>query len=308
MTSGSKTRRTECATGGVVGGGDAGGASRVERILGSDVHVWWYGPTVSSRTPLVMLHGLRGTHHGLELIAQRFADRPVVIPDLPGFGRSGPMSDSGHDVPGYTRMVDELLRRLGAPDRPVDLLGHSFGSIVAARTAARDSGAIRALVLVNPICGVPGRGMTAALARLTSGFYALAERLPARLGATLLSDKRIVLATSAAMVRTRDPRLRRFVHDSHLRHFSSFHDPALVAETYRASLAENVGDHAGELDLPTLLIAGETDEIAPLTRQRALASRLRGSRLSVIGKVGHLVHYETPGAAANEIRCFLDRL
>lgn len=287
-----------------------GPIEHAERIGGSDLHYWVYEADpevqeVGDEAPLVMVHGLRGTHHGLELIAEHFPGRTVVVPDLPGFGASGPMEDRCHDVEGYAHAVAELVERLGGRSRPVLLLGHSFGSLVAAHVASTAPDLVRRLVLVNPISTPALSGPRAVLSRLTSVYYRLGKALPARAGRALLSSKWVVLAVSRAMVRTDDKRVRRFVHASHLRYFSRFHSPALLAETYEASVTHTVADYAAALTVRTLLVAGATDDIAPVDGQYRLAADLADAELVVLPEVGHLVHYETPVAAARAIRRFL---
>ena len=267
------------------------------------MHWWTYGPEPEPGTPLVvMVHGLRGTHHGLEPIVEQLPGHRVVVPDLPGFGASTPM-DGRHDVDGYAEVVTEFLDHLGAG--PVVLLGHSFGSLVAARVAARTPRLVDRLVLVNPIATPALRGPRAVLSRLTSVYYAAAKRMPERFARVWLSHRWVVLAASRAMVRTRDPKVRRFVHDSHLQYFSRFHSPALLSETFDASVSGTVRDDAASIAAPTLLVAGESDEIAPASGQHALAAALADARLVVVPEVGHLIHYETPSAAAREIDAFL---
>ncbi|SDQ90875.1 Pimeloyl-ACP methyl ester carboxylesterase [Actinopolyspora saharensis] len=296
-------------------------------VLGSDLSVWRYSsaavlpegyeqdhPAASgngdeardSCSRLIMLHGLRGTHHGLGLIAGSLPEREVLIPDLPGFGDSGPMTAGRHDVAGYARAVVELLRELRSDGERFDLLGHSFGAVVTAAVAARAPELVRRMVLVNPIAVSPAHGASSVLTRITSAYYRLGELLPGRLGRALLSNRWIVLAATRVMLRTRDSRVRRFVYDSHLRHFSRFHSPALVVESYRSSLTASVEDHVERVQAPTLLIAGATDEIAPLDGQRRLVGRFADGRLRVLDEVGHLVHYEAPERVAREVRSFLD--
>ncbi|MEV0699132.1 alpha/beta hydrolase [Saccharopolyspora sp. NPDC050389] len=307
-------------------------AERVEHISGAELHYWVYrehlaengsaepvlpaslaaspepgvaiGPVDAAET-VVMVHGLRGTHHGLELVAAGLPDQRVVIPDLPGFGDSGPMTGRRHDVAGYAHIITELIERLGGRTRPVVLLGHSFGSIVAARVAAASPELVRRLVLINPIATPALRGPRVVLSGLTSAYYTLGKRLPLRAGHSLLSNRWVVLAASRAMTRTKDKQLRGFIDENHLRYFSRFHSPALLSETFEASVTHTVADHVDALRMPTLLIAGESDEIAPLAGQRALAARLADAELVVIPNVGHLVHYETPEPAAEAIRRFL---
>ena len=57
--------------------------------------------------------------------------------------------------------------------------------------------------------------------------------------------------------------------------------------------------------MPTLLVVGELDNIAPLEGQRHLAELLPDSELVILDGVGHLVHYEKPAEAAAAIRRFL---
>lgn len=279
---------------------------RRERISGADLHYWTYGPDQTDAAVVVMVHGLRGTHHGLERIVAQLPDRCVVVPDLPGFGDSSPMTRR-HDVDGYASVVLELIERVVGRTRPVVLLGHSFGSVIAARVASRAPELVWRLILVNPIATPPLRGPRVVLSGLTTAYYWLGRILPVRWGKALLSNKWIVLAASLAMVRTKDKQLRRFVHDNHLRYFSRFHSPAVLAESYESSVRHTVADDASSLTMPTLLIAGETDDIAPLAGQRALAARLAGAELVVLPDVGHLVHYETPVAAGQAIHRFLGR-
>ncbi|MFC7341304.1 alpha/beta fold hydrolase [Saccharopolyspora griseoalba] len=282
---------------------------RVERISGSDLHCWVYrdepGPEGQDPETVLMVHGLRGTHEGLELIAAELADQRVAIPDLPGFGDSGPMTERRHDIAGYAEAMLELARRLGGDARPISLVGHSFGSIVAARLAAAAPELVRRLVLINAIASPALEGPRVVLSSLTAAYYSLGEHLPVRAAHSLLSNRWVVLAASRAMTRTRDPRLRGFIDRNHLRNFSRFHSPAVLGETFRASVTHTVSDYADALTMPVLLIAGETDDIAPLAGQRALAERLPESELVIIPEVGHLVHYETPARAGAEIRRFL---
>lgn len=280
---------------------------RCERIDGADLHYWVYGSDHTGPEKVadvvVMVHGLRGTHHGLEAIAAQLPDRCVLVPDLPGFGESSPLARR-HDVDGYATSILDLIKRV-AP-RGIVLLGHSFGSVIASRVASRAPGLVRKLVLVNPISTPPLRGPRVVLSGLTSAYYWLGKALPARWGNALLSNKWIVLMASHAMVRTKDKRLQRFIHDSHLRYFSRFHSPAVLCESYESSVRHTVAEDAPSLTMPTLLIAGETDDIAPLAGQRALAERLADAELVVLPDVGHLVHYEAPVAAGQAIRRFLE--
>lgn len=75
----------------------------------------------------------------------------VVVPDLPGHGRS-PRCSLGHHPVQLARVLEELLSALGA--QPCTLVGHSLGSAVAARMAVDHPDRTVALVAVEPAYGL----------------------------------------------------------------------------------------------------------------------------------------------------------
>jgi pimeloyl-ACP methyl ester carboxylesterase len=62
-----------------------------------------------------------------------------------------------------------------------------------------------------------------------------------------------------------------------------------------------VTEYADRISVPVHLVAAEHDDITFVKDVEALQRMLPGSTLTVIPEVGHLVHYETPEAAAREI-------
>lgn len=262
-------------------------------LRGGRTACWTYGPPDATHT-VVFLHGLRGDHHGLEPITAHLDTLRVVAPDLPGFGASSPLPDNTHDITGYTAWATELLDAIGGD--PV-LAGHSFGSIVAAATAA--AARPRGLVLVNPIATVP----QGAAAALTACYHRLAAALPERAGTALLRSPIVTRIASLAMATTPDPALRRWIHAEHSRYFAGFADRRVLLEAFHASISHDVGEVAPAVTVPTLLVAAERDAIAPLPTQREL--RFPNARLVVVPDVGHLAHYEAPAAVGRAIREFV---
>ena len=96
---------------------------------------------------LVMIHGYRGTHHGLELVAKQLTNYRVIVPDLPGFGESKPLNKE-HSLNNYVEWLNEFITDSNLPKPPI-LLGHSFGSIIAGNYASKYSDSITKLILVD---------------------------------------------------------------------------------------------------------------------------------------------------------------
>ncbi|MFZ8757534.1 alpha/beta fold hydrolase [Microbacterium sp. HMH0099] len=275
-------------------------------IGGTRTAYWVYGDDADTapadpRPTIVAVHGFRGEHHGLEPVVAHLRGIRVISPDLPGFGETPPFAGQPHDLDGYARWLRAFVEVV-APDAVV--LGHSFGSIVASAAVAQGL-ATPKLILVNPIGAPALEGPRGILTRLAVFYYLAGARLPRRLGDALLRNGLIVRVMSNAMAKTRDPDLRRFVHEQHDEYFSRFADRDVLHEAFVTSVSHDVRESAPRITQPTLLIAAEKDDITPIEAERHLATLFPDARLVEIPDVGHLIHYETPQAAASAIRDFL---
>ncbi|QEO15970.1 alpha/beta hydrolase [Agromyces intestinalis] len=269
-------------------------------VLGTETAWWEYGDPAAPA--LVLVHGFRGDHHGLEPIVAYLEGFRVISPDLPGFGASAPLA-AAHDIAGYTAWLRAFVEQLDLAGG-FDLLGHSFGSIIAAAAVAAGL-APRRLVLVNPIGAPALEGPRGVMTRLAVGYYRAAAALPERAGFALLRNGAIVRVMSVTMAKTREKPLRRFIHDQHDRYFSAFADRDAVLQAFRASVSHDVREYAPRIGVPTLLVAADRDDITPIEAQRRLVEQFPDASLEVVRDVGHLIHYEAPDEAATHIRQFL---
>jgi pimeloyl-ACP methyl ester carboxylesterase len=280
---------------------------RTEELVlrGGRTRMWVYGPDDAAHR-IVFVHGLRGDHHGLEPIIAHLDGVRVVVPDLPGFGATPPLPSHPHDIAGYAAWTRDLVAAV-APAGDAVLAGHSFGSIVTAAAVARGA-AVRGLVLVNPIAESALAGPRRFLTGLTVLYHRIAAALPERAGTALLRHRLMTRIASVAMATTRDAALRRWIHAEHDRYFSTFADRRTLLEAFHASVRHDVGESAAAVAVPTLLVAAERDDIAPLGTQHALAGRFAAARVAVVPGTGHLAHYEAPACVAREIAAFLAAL
>ncbi|MEH6780029.1 MAG: alpha/beta hydrolase [Rhodoglobus sp.] len=271
-------------------------------VLGSSTHYWEYGPE-SSPTVLVLIHGFRGDHHGLEAVSAHIRGIRIVSPDLPGFGESTPLSGHHHDIDGYALWLAAFLEQLGLSGR-AHLVGHSFGSIVVSAAVSRGLSTPK-LILMNPIAAPALSGPNGALSKLTLWYYRAARALPLAIGSQLLSNWLVVRVMSLVMVKTKDPELRRWVHQQHHSHFSSYANRDSVLEAFEASISSDVSMFAPTIATPTLLIGARNDPISAVPAQERLHSLFADSQLEIFDDVGHLIHYERPREAAQLIVTFL---
>jgi pimeloyl-ACP methyl ester carboxylesterase len=274
-------------------------------LRGGRTRLWVYGADDAPHR-IVFVHGLRGDHHGLEPIVAHLDGVRVVVPDLPGFGASPPLPSDRHDIAGYAAWTRDLVAAV-APAGDAVLAGHSFGSIMTAAAVASGA-AVRGLVLVNPIAASALAGPRRFLTGLTVLYHRIAAALPERAGTALLRHRLMTRIASVAMATTRDAALRRWIHAEHDRYFSTFADRRTLLEAFHASVRHDVGESAAAVAVPTLLVAAERDDIAPLSAQHALAGRFADARVAVVPGTGHLAHYEAPACVAREIAAFLAAL
>ena len=138
-------------------------ARRLAAPMATGATVWHtWGVPRAGVAPLVLLHGGSGSWtHWLRNIDTLLAEgRELWVPDLPGFGDSAP-PPGGHDADAMVAPLHAGLQALlGA--QPCDLVGFSFGGMVAGLLAAAYPEAVQRLVLVGaPAMGVvPERQFT----------------------------------------------------------------------------------------------------------------------------------------------------
>ena len=97
--------------------------------------------------PLVLIHGQGGFAEMMMPLVRMTADRHrVIVPDLPGLGRSR-ITTGTLDGPRVTTWLAELIAK--TCDQPPTLLGMSLGGSVALRFAVAMGDELRKLILVD---------------------------------------------------------------------------------------------------------------------------------------------------------------
>jgi pimeloyl-ACP methyl ester carboxylesterase len=248
--------------------------------------------------PLVLVHGLGGSAtNWCELAPLLARRRRVLVPDLPGHGRSAALPAVSGLEPFADRVAlvaerEEML--------PAAVVGHSLGGLVALRLAIRRPRDVAALVLAGAaglsLGGAWGRSLLAATVLLRPGRLAARHgELVARsvllrklvFGPFLVADPTGL--TEAAVAGFLGAQLL------HTDVRSAWHalqrdDPRLELERVRC---------------PALVLWGSADAQLPLDDAFEYARRLRAP-LRTIADCGHLLIGERPDACADAIEWFLD--
>ena len=113
-----------------------------EARIGADAQAvttryWQYGECMGSGSfpegcyPVLLVHGFRGDHHGLEIIAnyllKLIPNVSIISPDLPGFGRSGDLPENALDedsIDAYVAWLQDFVERTNPLGLPLHVVGH----------------------------------------------------------------------------------------------------------------------------------------------------------------------------------------
>lgn len=120
---------------------------------------------------VVLLHGLASTSATYDLVVPLLRSTHRVISlDLLGFGESPVPPTASYTLEEHVAAVDVTLRSLKISGRAT-LVGHSLGSLIATRYAARNPSMLSHLILVSPPIYLPGETVLDPLERFQMEAY-----------------------------------------------------------------------------------------------------------------------------------------
>ena len=283
------------------GGASAGRGYRIALEVPGRPTTALYVEETGEGTPLVLLHGLGGSlFTWRHVIAALSREHRVIALDLKGFGQSDKPFDDHYSAADQAALVSAFIRKRRLSG--VMLVGHSFGGVVALRTArdfSREPGVITRLVVMD----------TPALQQdLSDGawffsvpglpYVAMAVTPPELMTRMML---RLVSAPG------------RVVPESDVRGYAApFYDigsrHAFIATGQ--SIVDTNGPKMGlayrRIEQPTLVVWCRRDRIVPVATGRRLAQVLPNARLAILNTCNHLPQDEVPGALLSTLLPFLD--
>jgi lipase len=235
-----------------------------------------------------------GAWRGLAKVME--TEATFITPDMPSHGRS-PDWDGTGDFPD---LFAEALRPL--LDRPMDVIGHSFGGMAALRLAVEQPQLVRSLTLIEPV------------------FFAIAQQEAPEL---LERQARVNRPVSQALEAGDRALAARLFNRSWGDDATRWTD---LSENARAAMARGIhilpasdsaiyADRPGllkpgvleALDMPVLLLrGGQSDEIIRVVND-GLARRIPGAENRVVDGAGHMLPITHPEATAAQLRAFYAR-
>jgi 3-oxoadipate enol-lactonase len=237
--------------------------------------------------PLVLLHSLLADRTSFEpVVGQLACEFRVIVPALPGFGRSPAVAG------GLPEVADRVAAaiRVFAAGQPVRLLGNGYGGFVALLSVIRHPGLAERLVLADAGAAFSEAGREAfrAMARgaAANGLEAIADIAMRRLFAPDFH------AANPGLVAER----RRIFLQS---------DPAVIIAACEALAALDLRPALADVRIPVLAVVGEQDEATPPAMSRELVTGLPNARLTVLEGLAHVPQLQAPERFLQAVLRFL---
>jgi pimeloyl-ACP methyl ester carboxylesterase len=245
----------------------------VDGIGPVEVTVTDYG----SGQPFLLLHGGAGPQ-SVTGFAERFAAAHgvrVLVPTHPGFGGT-PGPGALDSIPALAALYNTLLDQLDLQD--VTVIGNSIGGWITAEMALLNSPRVSGIVLIDAVgIEVPGHPV--------ADFFAL----------------------------TMDEVFQRSFHNPEKFRI----DPAVLSPAAQAIAAGNraaisvyagttmtdptLAGRLGTLEIPTLVLWGDSDGIVDIEYGRAYADAIPMARFQLLPQTGHSPQQETPDQVIHAI-------
>jgi pimeloyl-ACP methyl ester carboxylesterase len=234
--------------------------------------------------PLVYLHDSLGNIGWLPLFEDLSTDFDVVVPDLPGFGRSQcPMwARSARDLAIVTAQLLGALELDG-----VTVAGTGFGGWIASEMATMDPRRLRALVLVGAAGIKPREGEIADQMLRGALRYGLGGFRDADSFRRVFAiDEEEVDDVPDALYQLWDLSTEMTARVCWKPWMFSLEMPHLLAG----------------VPTPTAVVWGEYDQLFPIDIGHQYVERLPNARLHLVDDAGHWVELEQPAALAEIVR------
>jgi 3-oxoadipate enol-lactonase len=239
-------------------------------------------------TPLVLFHSLLSDRASFDAVVAPLARSfRVIVPELPGFGRSRAVDG------GLEAVADRMAQLVSEAARGADavVLGNGYGGFVALQMAIRHPGLATRLILAD-----------------SGAAFSEAGREAFRVMATVSKTKGLGAITDVAMRRLfapefqdRHPALMRDRREAFLRT-----EPAVFQAACEALASLDLRAALAGVGIPVLVLVGEQDEATPPAMSHELAAGLPDAQLRIIPGCAHVPQLQAPKLFLDAIADFLE--
>lgn len=263
-------------------------------LMGMQVHFRDEG-NQSDTVPLVLIHGLSSSLHTWDSLVVRLKENKRIIRlDLPAFGLTGASPEGEYSWDYYNRFVDSFLTAMNI--KQCILVGHSLGGYVAWNQAIYKPQRLAKLILINS-GGYPRKNEKGNIGFKLASIPFVGNII------TKFTPKKLI-KKSLEDAYADDSKINDALVD---RHFN-----LLLREGNRKATIDFFRQRATPLpekiklvQVPTLIIWGEDDQMIDVSNAYKFQTDIRGSKLKIINHSGHVPMEESPETVFQAIKDYI---
>ena len=221
-------------------------------------------PFSASRQVFLILHGWGSSSDRWQETANLLAEKgiKVVIPDLPGFGKSQ-NPKKPWELEDYSDFVEKFVRFLNL--EKFYLLGHSFGGAIAVKYALKNPDLVKKLFLAGASL-IRKKSLKKKFFFIFSKIFKFFSYIP--------FFKKVFYKF---IVRSDYPQTK-----------------GVMRKTYLNIIKEDLSDQLKNIKIPSIIIWGEKDNIVSLKCGKKIKSKIKNSKLIIISNGGHDLERKNP--------------
>lgn len=233
---------------------------------------------------IVFQHGFLASNWLFEAQVKYFGDRGyhAIAFDLKGHGQSDKPKDASYRLPEFAQEIDYALSQIIGKEKIV-LLGHSMGGMIALcyATDPKLKNRLEGLILESTASKLQNPVLEQYIEGMRSGVLKVSDR-------SAIENVMVMLC------------FNKVYQDANPKLIKEFVDRTLTNEQYVAlATMEAIVQHYDVtkklegINIPTLILHGESDIFIPIASGEALDKAIHNSKFVVCkGSIGHMLQYE----------------
>jgi len=229
--------------------------------------------------PLRILHGWGSCSERWRKVGELLAKKGlrVIIPDLAGFGKSQKPFEAW-DLNEYCGFIQEFVEFLNLEN--FYLLGHSFGGAIAVKCSLKCPEKIEKLFLVGAAC-IRRKTIKKKLFYILAKFFKIFSFFPGY--STLKKGFYRFIVGKSDYLQTE----------------------GIMRDIYLKVTKEDLSDILPNIQVPTIIIWGEKDDVTRLKEAHLINKKIKNSQLEILQGLNHDLNVKAPEKLSEAIKQFL---
>jgi pimeloyl-ACP methyl ester carboxylesterase len=238
--------------------------------------------------PILFVHGISGSwQNWLENLPHFARTHRAIALDLPGFGAS-PMPSWEIDMPAYGQLIHDFCEKLGVERGAI--VGNSMGGMIAVEAVTAAPGRFDRLALIAA-AGIINTWNPEERAVATAWAWQVFGPRFADRGRWIVTHPRARQIVFGPFVRYPN-RLRADLLFEQIG--SGLERAEGFGDALHAAIRHDMRERLSEVEIPTLVLWGQSDRVIPMAAALSYHRRIPHSRLEIFERTGHVPQLERP--------------